>query len=128
MILLDSDVAIDVLRGLPPAINWFSARPQDEVVIIPGYVAMELIWGTRDTQDQRETERWLSQFQIAWIEPTQCQQAYQTLNAVHLRNAIDTLDMLIAYVAISLDLPLYTFNQKHFDVVPGLKTIRPYTR
>jgi predicted nucleic acid-binding protein len=65
---------------------------------------------------------------MVWLEPELCQTAYQVLPAVHLRNAIDPVDLLIAQVAISLDLPLYTFNQKHFDVVPGLKTIRPYTR
>ena len=128
MIILDSDVAIDVLRGLAPAVTWFGSCPQDEVVIIPGYVAMEVIWGTRDARDQRETERWLAQFQMVWLEPELCHRAYQTLVAVHLRNAIDTLDLLVAQVAMSLDRPLCTFNQKHFDVVPGLKTIRPYRR
>lgn len=128
MIVLDSDVAIDVLRGIAPALDWFRGRPQDEVVVIPGYVAMEIIWGTRDAQDQRNTERWLSQFQIVCLEPNLAQAAYETLIAVHLRNAIDGIDSMVAQVAISLGEPLCTFNQKHFNIVPGLKTIRPYTR
>ena len=128
MIVLDSDVVIDIQRGIPPAVIWFNGLPQSETVIIPGYVAMEVICGTRDDADQRKTERWLSSCRIVWLEPDLCQQAYKTLLSVHLQNAIDEFDVLIAQVAISLQQPLYTFNQKHFDAIAGLKTLRPYTR
>ena len=116
------------MRGITPAVTWFHSLPRDEVVIIPGYVAMEVIWGTRDTVDQRQTERWLSVGQIVWLEPALCQAAYRILMDVHLKNAIGVLDMLVAQVALSFDLILHTFNQKHLNAVPGLKTIRPYTR
>ena len=128
MILFDSDVAIDVLRGLPQAAAWYATLPQNEIIILPGYVAMEVIGGTRDSKDLRDTERWVAACKVVWIEPSLCERAYQTLAQVHLRNAIGVLDILIAQVAISLRLPLHTLNQKHFDVVPGLTTVRPYTR
>ena len=89
---------------------------------------MELIFGTLDAKDQRETERWLARCRVTWIEPDFCERAYQVLATAHLGNAIGVIDALVAEVAISLGLSLYTFNQKHFDVVSGLKTIRPYTR
>ena len=128
MIILDSDVAIDVLRGLPPAVAWFGGLALDEPVVIPGYVGMEIIWGTRDASDQKRTEQWLSDCNIVWLEPDLCNLALQALSKVHLKNAIGVLDLLVAQVAISMDLPLHTFNQKHFDVVSELKTIRPYVR
>ena len=128
MLLLDSDVAIDVLRGVPPAVAWFNNLSRDERIILPGYVAMEVIAGTRDATDQQQTERWVSECGIVWLEPGLCASAYRALLNVHLRNAIGVLDVLVAQVALSLDLPLLTFNQKHFDVLPALKTIRPYTR
>jgi len=128
LIVLDSDVAIDFLRGLPPAVAWVQSLPLDEVVIIPGYVAMKVIWGTRDAKDQLRTEKWLSACKVVCLEPALCESAYRSLLEVHLKNAIGVLDLLVAQIAISLNLPLYTFNQKHFDVVPALKTIRPYVR
>ncbi|MBC8509487.1 MAG: hypothetical protein H8D34_31945 [Chloroflexi bacterium] len=45
MILLDSDVMIDLLRQYPPALQWFDALDEDEELALPGYVVMELIQG-----------------------------------------------------------------------------------
>ena len=128
MIVLDSDVTIDILRGLTPAVGWFDQLPDDQILINPGYVALELIWGTKDTKDQRTTENWLADCKIVWLEPEVYEQAYRLLVSLHLKNAIGVFDVLIAQVAISLDVPLHTFNQKHYNAVPGLRTVRPYVR
>ena len=45
MILLDSDVMIDLLRQYPAAISWFDTLNDDETLLLPGYVVMELIQG-----------------------------------------------------------------------------------
>lgn len=42
MILLDSDVMIDLLRQYPSAMRWFDTLDEDEEVTLPGYVVMEL--------------------------------------------------------------------------------------
>jgi hypothetical protein len=36
--------------------------------------------------------------------------------------------LLIAQTAIELGVPLYTFNQKHYQVVPYLQTRQPYQK
>lgn len=48
MILLDTDVAIDLLRGYAPAKEWFDALDEDEALSLPGFVMMELIQGCDD--------------------------------------------------------------------------------
>jgi predicted nucleic acid-binding protein len=128
VIILDTDVAIDIRRGTPAAVAWFSSLPETEIIVLPGFVAMELVMGTKDKKDLHDTRKWLSRCRIVWIQPGACQTAYQRLMDVHLGNALSVLDALIAQVAISLDLPLYTFNQKHFNAIRQLKTIRPYNR
>jgi predicted nucleic acid-binding protein len=128
LILFDSDVAIDVLRGRPPAVEWFDSLPANEVLIVLGFVAMELIFGSRNSADLADTEQWHARFRTVWLEPELCQKARETLARIHLTNAIGVIDMLAAQVALSLDLPLYTFNEKHFRVVPGLRIIQPYSR
>jgi len=40
MILLDTDVMIDVLRGHGPAVNWIKGM-QDQEIGLPGLVASE---------------------------------------------------------------------------------------
>lgn len=128
MIVLDTDVAIDIRRGIPAAVAWFSSLPPTEIIILPGFVAMELVFGTKDKKDLSDTKKWLSRCRIVWIQPNECQSAYQMLMNAHLGNAVSVLDALIAQVAISLNLPLHTFNQKHFNAFPTLETVRPYNR
>ena len=48
MILLDSDVMIDLLRQHLPAMKWFDALDDEEELLLPGYVVMELIQGCRN--------------------------------------------------------------------------------
>ena len=43
MLALDTDVMIDIRRGLPAAVSWF--RKLDELPAVPGFVVMELIQG-----------------------------------------------------------------------------------
>jgi len=52
MILLDSDVMIDLLRQYPPAVEWFDTLEDEEEIILPGYVVMELIQGCRNKIEQ----------------------------------------------------------------------------
>jgi predicted nucleic acid-binding protein len=51
MILLDSDVMIDLLRQHPPATQWFDTLGEDVEVVLPGYVVMELIQGCRNKME-----------------------------------------------------------------------------
>jgi hypothetical protein len=62
MILLDSDVMIDLLRQYPPATRWFDALDDEEELLLPGYVVMELIQGCRNKVEQerlRPAPRWI---------------------------------------------------------------------
>lgn len=38
------------------------------------------------------------------------------------------LDALIGQTAIALQVPLYTFNDKHYAAVPRLHTVQPHTK
>ena len=46
----------------------------------------------------------------------------------HLSHHLGIIDVLIAQLALSLDLPLHTFNQKHYAAIPGLELAQPYVK
>jgi predicted nucleic acid-binding protein len=41
VLLLDTDILIDIQRGHAPALTWFSSLP--ELSFVPGFVVMELV-------------------------------------------------------------------------------------
>jgi hypothetical protein len=126
-ILVDTDIMIDLLRQRPAATVWMSTHQQDRLAT-SGYAAMEIIQGTQHATDLRAADRLLKQIQIVWPSPGAHVRALAMFRQVHLANAIGILDMLIAHTAIDMNLPLHTFNLKHYAAVPGLQTIQPYAR
>ena len=126
MILLDSDIAIDILRHHPPAMAWISSV-QDNVCL-PGIVVLELYQGCHDKREVVGLRKQLAPFAILWPSDAACNTALSNYAQAHLANALGLLDSLIAATALTYSVPLHTFNQKHFAAVPGLATIQPYVR
>ena len=128
MLVVDADVLIDLRRGHPPARAWFASLPPQEELIVPGFAAMEVLQGCLNKIDQQRAERQLAPFRRVWPDARGCDLAYRWYADYRLSNSLGLLDALIAASALPLGVPLSTFNQKHFNVIPGPATIRPYVR
>ena len=127
MNLVDTDVLVDCLRGTAPAKAWLKQVARDSFAV-PGAVAMELVMGCRDREDLKQVERFLGTFTIAWPEPPEFVAAYRLLVAHRLSSGLNIPDCLIAATALARSARLYTFNLKHFGVVPALDVQQPYGR
>ncbi|WP_423224844.1 type II toxin-antitoxin system VapC family toxin [Candidatus Amarolinea aalborgensis] len=128
MILLDSDVLIDLLRKHPPAAAWFGTLPEDEEVAVSGYVVMELIQGCRNKVEQDRVQRALASYGVVWLSEADCDAALGVFAAFRLSHNAGLLDVLIGQTAIALGEPLHTFNQKHYRFIPGIQTVQPYAK
>ncbi|MCB9135076.1 MAG: type II toxin-antitoxin system VapC family toxin [Anaerolineales bacterium] len=127
MILLDSDIMIDLLRQHPPAVRWLESLGNEEIGL-PGFVVMELLQGCRDKVEQQKVEKLLAGLATVWPGPETCEKALGVFALFHLSHSLGLLDALIGQTAVALDLPLQTFNRKHYAAVPHLQTVEPYTR
>ncbi|MCI0551468.1 MAG: type II toxin-antitoxin system VapC family toxin [Anaerolineae bacterium] len=125
MILLDTDVMVDVLRGNEPAREWLESAQE---IGVPGLVAMELIQGCQNTREQKQLEKALSEYQLYWPSEEDCNRAFANFSSHHLSDNIGLLDALIAETAIGVNAELATFNVKHYRVLRGLKSVQPYER
>lgn len=123
MLLLDTDIMIDLLRRHPPALAWLSSLGATQLGL-PGYVVMELIQGCRNKAEQDQLERALTLYQIIWPSPTACDAAL----ASFAQHRLSSIDALIAHTAIEMSAPIHTFNQKHYATIVGLATVQPYDR
>lgn len=127
MILLDTDVMIDVLRDYDPALSWLRSLGA-EPIGLPGIVAMELLQGCRDGREQRRVKNSIRPYALHWPTPTDCMRAYDSFAKYRLSHSIGLLDSLIAETAAGLGVPLATFNDKHYRVFGGLQLLQPYSR
>lgn len=127
MVLIDTDVMVDVLRRYESAVAWLESLGT-AVVGIPGLVAMELLQGCRDREEQQQVQTLLRSYKLHWPDPTDCGRAFDDFAAYHLSHGLGILDALIAETAVGCEAQLATFNEKHYKVVDMLQTIEPYPR
>ena len=127
MVLLDTDVMIDLLSSFAPATVWLASLGTEEVVL-PGFVVLELLQGCRDKAEQDRVERTVARCRIIWPDAVACNEALISYAQFHLSHSLGFIYALIAHTALMLGQPLYTFNQKHYAVVTALITIQPYVR
>ena len=126
MDLVDTDVLIDIQRGHPPALAWFASLT--DLPSVPGFVVMELVQDARNGREVRQALKLVAPLQVVWPTNADCARALSDFTAYHLSHGLGLLDALIAACAVGLSATLFTFNDKHYRVVPGLVTAQPYTR
>ncbi len=127
MVFLDTDVMIDLFRQYLPAITWLKELG-DEEIGLSGFVVMELIQGCQNKREQTKLKKALSNCQIIWPSEKTCNQASDVFADYYLSHSLGLLDALIGQTAVSLNIPLYTFNQKHYTCIPELNTNQPYQK
>lgn len=126
MELVDTDILIDVQRGHPPALAWFASLKN--LPAVPGFVVMELIQDARNTADIRSVKKLVAPFSVIWPRESDCARALVDFTTYHLSHGLGLLDALIAACAVGNTATLYTFNAKHYKMVPGLMTLQLYVR
>ena len=126
MILLDTDILIEIQRGRPTALAWF--RSLAELPSVPGFVIMELIQGAQNARQVNQVLRLVAPLPVVWPSKEDCENALSIYTAFYLSHKIGLLDAMIGSCATGLSASLCTFNVKHYRVVPGLTLVQPYER
>jgi len=125
--LLDTDVLIDVWRGVREAQEWLQ-RSRPELFYIPGMVAMELVCGCRSGKDLDRCLAFTKQFTILWHSEAEGSLAFEYLVRYQLANGLGSADAMIAAMAQSRSFRLYTCNLRHFRCIPDLDVRIPYLK
>ena len=122
MKLLDTSVAIDHLRGSPPAVDLLiDLLEAEESIFASEVVRFELLAGVRE-KEVDALERFFSA--ISWLPVgEEVARAAGSLAQRHRRShsGIDDVDYLIAATALLLEADLLTTNVRHFPMIAGLE-------
>jgi hypothetical protein len=128
VLLVDTDVMIDILRGHPPALDWMRSHSPDTGLGLPGFVVLEMLSGCENKRQSLRIRRLVRSYRVCWPTHSDCERALAHFADRHLRHGLGILDALIAECAVGLAATLLTFNRKHFAAVPRLKIEQPYRR
>ena len=123
MIVVDTNVLVDVLRGVPAAVAVLE-RYADDIVVVPSMVRFEILAGARPS----EMNVILGLLEACVDGPVDIAVADTAaqLSRRYRRShsGIDAIDYVVAATAVLLEAPLLTRNVKHFPMFARLKA--PY--
>jgi predicted nucleic acid-binding protein len=126
MQLIDTDVLIDVQRGHPPALAWFSAMTERPSISF--LTVMELIQDAPNNVSVELALKLVKPLNIVYATEADQRRAVDDYRALHLAHNLGLIDALIAATAIGLGAELCTFNVKHYRRVQNLVIVEPYAR
>lgn len=122
MILLDTCILIDVLRGRALALAYVTGL--DAQPGISAVTATELVAGCRSVKERRQVDRLIEHYIVLDIDREIACVAGEFIRDFGPSHGTDPIDALIAATAKVRAAPLATLNLKHFPMFKGLK--RPY--
>lgn len=121
MILADSDVLIDFLRGREPTRSRIELELQHDLATTV-VTAFELLSGARADRHLEKVELLLDALRVLPLDAEAAAAAAKVRRELEAKGqGIGMADCLIAGVCLSRNAVLLTRNRAHFGRVPGLK-------
>jgi len=117
MLLLDTNILIDVLRGEPPALAWLEQQERPRISVISW---IEVLVGCREGESGR-VEAWLDTFPRL---PLNDAIALETVR-LRKRHGMKIPDAIILATARCADFSLATRNSRDFPLTLG-GVVHPY--
>ena len=122
-VLVDSDILIDVSRGISATTGLLSTTTQTARILISAVVQMELLVGCRNQSERQITERFLSRFEVVDINESISKRAVYLLTTYNFSHGLLIPDALIAATALVIDVPLLSKNQRDYRVIENLNLL-----
>jgi predicted nucleic acid-binding protein len=122
-LLLDTEVLVDYLRGLPQAAAYLEAR--EERLLVSAITVAELYAGVREGDERRVLDRFVSAFEIVPITGEIAPKGGLYRRDFGASHGVGLADALIAATAELNGAVLVTLNARHF---PMLTVQIPYLK
>jgi len=117
-LLLDTDVLIDYLRGVPEAVTYLESRK--EVFLISAVTVGELYAGVREGREGRERkalDAFMGAFEIVVLDASLAERGGLLRRDYGKSHGTGLADALIAASAERQEAVLVTLNRKHFPML-----------
>ena len=122
-LLIDTDILIDVSRGILVAINRLQSAANNSILAISTITQMELIVGCRNKTELQNLEKFLRYYVIVKVNESISEKAIELLSLYRLSHGLLIPDGLIAATAIVVNAPLLSKNQKDYRFISELNLL-----
>jgi len=127
IIIVDSDVLIDVGREVDDALACLDRIERRSSPAISAVTHLELVAGCRNKTELRKLDHFLQRFQAVHLTESISDCSVQLLRRYRLSHGLLVANALIAATALTLAVPFVTKNQRDFRFIDSLQLL-PYPR
>jgi predicted nucleic acid-binding protein len=121
MIVADSDVLIDGLRGRKPMVDRVALELKQAALATTVVNCFEILSGAKDEPERKKVEKLLAALVILPVDEAAARRAAEVRRHLESRGlGIGMAEYLIAGVCLERDCVLLTRNREHFERVSGL--------
>lgn len=122
MIVADSDILIDALRGRADAVEWVDGALASASLATTSVTAFELRSGAHTPAVSEKIDTLLAALQVLPLDERAAERAAEVRQALEKKGTpIGMADYLIAGICLTRSRALLTRNRSHFQRVPGLE-------
>ena len=122
MVIFDTNILIEVHRG-NLVVKEEIQHLQSTVFYISAITTAEFLVGAKNKEDLKRIERQLSEYTSIPVNAGVTDIFVDLFRSYSLSHRRDIPDAFIAATALYYQLPLYTYNKKHFRFIPGIELI-----
>ncbi len=122
MLVIDTNIIIDYLRGKSSAFNFFEQT--DDNLSVSVITVAELYAGVKGTKEEEIVESFLELFEILPVTNRIAKMGGEIRNKYKAKFGVGLADALIAATSIHYSATIVTLNKKHFQMLD--KVIVPY--
>ena len=120
-IILDTNILIEILKGNQETIKIVESF--ESKISISSISVMELFYGAINKAEQNKLERFVSLFNIVYIDENISKIATKLIKTYAKSHSLDIPDSLIAATTLAKNAKLFTYNKKDFKYIAKLELI-----
>jgi len=123
MIIVDTDILIDISRNIPEAVRCMEQTEQRDAPAISIVTQMELIVGCENKNELRALNHFLDRFHIIPMDEDISDEAVRLLKRFRLSHGLLIPDAMIAATAIVTDTRFVSKNQRDYKFINDLELL-----
>ncbi len=124
MVLCDTNIFISAFNGRQDTIDQLDKIGLDEI-ILPAVTVMELFQGMGNKEELARMKKKIKYYDVVQIDEQVSMKAVEFIETYKLSHGLSIPDAIIGATAVVHQIPLYTYNIRDFDFLPGIVLYQP---
>ncbi len=119
MVLCDTNIFISAFNGRQDTIDQLDKIGLDEIVL-SAVTVMELFQGMGNKEELARMKKKIRYYDVVQMDEDISAKAVELIETYKLSHGLSIPDAIIGATAVVHQIPLYTYNIRDFDFLPGI--------